>query len=283
LMHHHQSMHHNHKQERSSTTINSTSRMVSSSTAVSRNAMVFRPSHQRPLLLLTLFLTLLRETEQFSASPQRPFAMNIKFSVKAERRQEFLDVIQNNQRRTLEEEPNVLQFCLGQDVDRPNIFYLHEEYQCQDDHRSVHSQSDYYDNCIKFFDTEDPFTEPTVVDEFLLMHEPPPSKLPNSPNIFCLNVELCIKPEMRDEFLDVIANNKRGSDNDEPLCLQYSYGESLTKPNCFYFHEQYKGSDQGLEGFENHCRATHFQVWEEFTTKNPFVKPPVVQKYIITA
>ena len=245
--------------------------MVSSST-----------THPMSILILTLFLALVSETEQFSASPQRPFAMNIKFSVKPDRRLEFLDVIQNNQKRTLEEEQNVLQFCLGEDIDQPNIFYLHEEYQCQDDHRSVHCQSDYYERCIKFFDTEDPFTESTIVEEFFLMHEPPISKIPNRPDIFCLNVELCIKPEMRDEFLDVIANNKRGSDVDEPLCLQYSYGESLTKSNCFYFHEQYKGSDQGLEGFKAHCRAPHFQVWEEFTKKDPFVKPPVVQKYIIT-
>jgi quinol monooxygenase YgiN len=236
-------------------------------------------------LILVLLLQSPRETESFSVmdQKQRPFAINVKFSVKDERRQEFLDVLKNNQERTLSEEPNVLQFCLGEDVDTPNIFYLHEEYKTQDDHWTTHSQTDYYDKCMEFFSTE-PFSTDNVVDEFFLMHDPPSTKIPNRPGIFCLNVELCIKPEVRDEFLRVIANNKKGSDNNEPLCLQYSYGESTSKPNCFYFHEQYEGQNNGLEGFEAHTTAPHFKVWEDFaSTKDPFTKPPVVQKYTITA
>jgi quinol monooxygenase YgiN len=238
-------------------------------------------------LSFLLSFVCVRETRQFSASSLphpagRPFGINVKFSLKEGRRQEFLDVLLTNQRRTLSEEPNAFQFCLGEDVDKRNVFYLHEEYLRKDDWSDLHSQSDYFDECTKFFET-DPFTTPNVVDEFYLMHDPPPSKLENRPDTFCLNVELCIKPELRDEFLDVIANNKKGSDDDEPLCLQYSWGESATVENRFYFHEQYKGDRKGLEGFEQHCRSPHFKVWEDFTKKDPFVKPPVVQKYIITS
>jgi len=90
-----------------------------------------------------------------------------------------------------------------------------------------------------------------------------------------LNVELCIKPEVREEFLDVIRNNKEGSDK-EPLCLQYSWGENENTPNTFHFHEEYIGE----EGLAAHNAAPHFAVWEEFASKgSPFAKPPIVHKF----
>jgi quinol monooxygenase YgiN len=95
---------------------------------------------------------------------------------------------------------------------------------------------------------------------------------------FCLNVELCIKADVREEFLKVIQNNQDGSVK-EPLCFQYHYGESTTTPNSFYFHEQYGGAEDGKEGFDAHVVAPHFVVWEEFASTNPFTKPPVVSKY----
>jgi quinol monooxygenase YgiN len=94
---------------------------------------------------------------------------------------------------------------------------------------------------------------------------------------FCLNVDLFPKAEIRNEFLQVIANNKQGSDQDEPLCLQYVYGESVDKPDTFHFHEQYSGANGGKEGFDAHTQAPHFAAWEAFaSTGEPFTQPPVV-------
>lgn len=203
----------------------------------------------------------------------KPFAINVKFIVKPERRDEFLKVLSNNMHQTITLEPNALQFVLGQDVDDGNIFYLHEEYKTRADHADPHSKTTYYDDCMAFFATE-PFAEPHVADEFTLAHDGPASKV-SSVEAVCLNVELCIKPEVREEFLKVIRSNKAGSDK-EPLCLQYSWGENVDVPNTFHFHEQYIGE----EGVAAHNAAPHFLVWEEFASKgNPFAKPPVVQKY----
>ena len=90
--------------------------------------------------------------------------------------------------------------------------------------------------------------------------------------IFCVNVNLYIKPERKDEFLSVIKKNQLGTLTNEPLAIQYTWGQSVDDPNTFYFHEQYHGK----EGFEAHQKSSHFAVWAEFTKTSPFSKPPVV-------
>jgi len=212
--------------------------------------------------------------DAFSAATSPPsFAINVAFKAKPERRDEFLKLMKNNLRQTMASEPNALQFVLGQDVDDADVFYLHEEYKTRADHADPHSKTSYYDECLAFFDTE-PFAMPHVADEFALAHDGPTTKVRNTDAV-CLNVELCIEPEVRDEFLVVIRQNKAGSD-DEPLCLQYSWGESVDEPGTFHFHEQYAGE----EGLAAHNAAEHFAVWEEFASKgNPFARPPIVQKY----
>mmetsp|Transcript_19474 Transcript_19474/g.28672 ORF Transcript_19474/g.28672 Transcript_19474/m.28672 type:complete len:247 (+) Transcript_19474:56-796(+) len=222
------------------------------------------------LMLLLVHMPIMHA---FSTTSTRPFALNIKFIVKPDRQDEFLKVMRNNIHQTMTSEPNALQFILGKDVDDDNTFYLHEEYKSRADHQDPHTKTKYYDDCIAFFDTE-PFTEPHIADAYTLAHDGPAEKVKNVEAV-CLNVELCIKPEVRDEFLDVIRNNKAGSDR-EPLCLQYSWGENVHTPNTFHFHEQYIGE----EGLAAHNVAPHFAVWEEFASKgNPFAKPPIVQKF----
>jgi len=180
--------------------------------------------------------------------------------------------MKSNVKQTMTSEPNALQFTLGQDEEDENVYYLHEEYMTRQDHSDTHSKTSYYDDCMAFFATE-PFVEPHQADEFALAHDAPTEKVPNREAV-CLNVELCIKKELRNEFLEVIRNNKSGSDK-EPLCMQYTWGESVHSPNTFYFHEQYIGE----EGIVAHNAAPHFKVWEDFASKDPFTKPPVVQKY----
>ena len=78
--------------------------------------------------------------------------------------------------------------------------------------------------------------------------------------LYCLNVQLCIKPERRDEFLATIKANQAGTLSKEPLAVTYLFGEDETTPNTFHFHEKYKGR----AGFEAHTKAPHFAVWETF-------------------
>ncbi|OEU13961.1 hypothetical protein FRACYDRAFT_242314 [Fragilariopsis cylindrus CCMP1102] len=93
---------------------------------------------------------------------------------------------------------------------------------------------------------------------------------------FCVTVNLYPKIELRKAFLEVIENNKKGTEGTEPLALQYTYGESTTIPNVFHFHEQYTGAEDGKEGFNAHATAPHFVEWEAFAGTDPFAKPPEV-------
>ena len=65
-------------------------------------------------------------------------------------------------------------------------------------------------------------------------------------NAYCLNVNLYIKQERRDEFLKVIKQNAQGSRTNEPKCRLYIYGESTTSPNTFHFQEIYDDKDGWL-------------------------------------
>jgi quinol monooxygenase YgiN len=91
---------------------------------------------------------------------------------------------------------------------------------------------------------------------------------------FCVNVNLYIKPEFRQEFIEVIKNNQKGTLASEARAIMYTWGESTKEKNVFHFQEQYYGED----GFLDHQKTSHFRVWEEFANKleNPFSKPPEV-------
>eukprot|EP00978_Attheya_sp_CCMP212_P035868 scaffold158581_cov62-Attheya_sp.AAC.1 len=205
---------------------------------------------------------------------QRPFAVNLKFSIKPERRDDFLSLIKENQVKTLETEAAALQYVVGEDITEPNTFYLHEQFTSEEGfiyHRDTPHVSDW----VQFRDS-DPFTkggEP-IFHFYFGTHEA--EKVPIR-SAFCLHVELCIKPEVRDIFLEVIENNQKGSTSDvEPLCLQYVYGENKDIPNTFVFHEEYAGDNGGKEGFDFHATTPHFAEWETFASTDPFTKPPVV-------
>jgi autoinducer 2-degrading protein len=200
-------------------------------------------------------------------------ALNVKLNIKPDRRVEFLDVIQMDGAETIAKEPGALQFVLGEDTSTDNIFYLHEQYKTLDDFR-YHEATPHYAKW-KAFCATGPFTEDPIVDIYKCKHDA--VKVPVRA-AFSLNVELCIKPEVMEEFLKVINNNQSGS-RAEPLCLQYDYGESIDTPNSFYFHEQYTGEEEGKKGFDAHAIAPHFVKWEEFAATDPFTKPPVVSFY----
>ena len=203
---------------------------------------------------------------------KKPFGVNLKCSVKPERREDFLSLVRENQKKTLETEPAALQYVVGEDIDNLNTFYIHEQFIGEEGflaHRSTDHAADWAN-----FKKTDPFTkegQPTF-DCFYGDHDI--ENIPIRP-CFGVHVELFVKPSIREEFIEVIKNNQSGRIQ-EPLCLQYVYGESEDESNKFIFHEEYEGKDDGKEGFDAHTTTPHFDVWEKFTEKDPFTKTPVV-------
>ena len=210
-----------------------------------------------------------------TAGTIRPFAVNVELNLLPERRDEFLKIITYDAQQTIQTEPGAIQFTLGADTTHDSKFHLHEQYRTKNDFDD-HCSTAHYKVWNEFCSTK-PFASDPIVQFYQCLSErvnPPDT---SSSPIYCLNVELCIRPEVRDEFISVIQNNQLGSRTKEPLCVQYDYGESTTTPNHFYFHEQYIGKDNGKEGFDQHAQSDHFKKWEDFVaSKNPFTKDPIV-------
>jgi len=211
-------------------------------------------------------------TMMSSKSSTKPYGVNLKCSVKPDRREEFLSITKETQRKALETD-FTLQYTYGEDVDTPNTFHIHKQF-VGEEGLVAHRKTDH--GCAwEAFSNSDPFATngQPAVDFFYGEHD-----VENVPirSCFGVQVELCIKANLIDEFLDVIRNNQRGSTNDETLCLQYVWGESTVEKNTFVFHEEYMGDDGGKEGFDAHTQTPHFEKWEEFTEKDPFSRPPVV-------
>jgi len=236
------------------------------------------PMIYQSIILLSLFISSNR-VFSFSISMSmpslttKPYAVNAKLSIKPERREEFLTLIKGNQRKTLSEEPASLQYVVGEDVETKNTFYIHEQFigsEGFDAHRDTNHAAEWAE-----FKQSNPFEEggEPIIEFYFGDHD---LEKVAARSAYCIHVELCIKPEVREEFLDVIRNNQRGSTELEPLCLQYVYGESTSEANKFIFHEEYNGKEGGKEGFDAHTKAPHFKKWEEFVEKDPFTKEPIV-------
>jgi len=206
----------------------------------------------------------------------KAYCLNAKFTVLPERKDEFLSIIQNDKKMTLDTEPLALQFVVGEDTERPGTFHLHEQYIGERGFQQ-HIETKHFAEWNKFCESK-PFTEDGEPEVQFFTGEHAPQKIA-SRKAFCLNVEICPTNDVLPEFKSVIENNAKGSTEDEVLCLQYNWGESTTDPGAFYFHEQYTGDDDGKEGFDTHAKTPHFDVWDKFAAKNPFAKPPVVSFY----
>jgi quinol monooxygenase YgiN len=241
------------------------------------------------VVLLSLLLLLLDSSSSFSTTPPQLLALNLKCIVKPTHRSKFLTAIQEHQQSTRKNEPNNLQFVIGQDVDDPNTFYFHEEFKSMAAFQD-HLDSDHCKKYNEFVKTEEPYLEkpdmnmcfyhPAEEDDDALV-----TKRGVHKESFGLNVNLYPKASVRGEFLKVISDNKKGTDTIEELALQYTYGESISvdgiskgssSANKFHFHEQYTGKDHGKEGFDVHASMPHFAAWEEFVKTDPFEKDPEV-------
>ena len=208
----------------------------------------------------------------------RPFAVNIKVSVLQDERDEWLKQIKLDQMCSRRDEQGCLQFSLSEDIDSPNIFYLHEQY-ADEAAFTKHTQTPHFKHYDEYLKAKKPLEKEPEVSFFYPLGEGPdwPKRKRDAPKAaFCVTVNLYPKAELRDEFLKVIGNNKQGTDITEPLALQYTYGESTSASNVFHFHEQYVGNDGGKEGFDAHAASAHFKDWEGFAGTDPFAKEPEV-------
>uniref|UniRef100_A0A7S2YJ68 ABM domain-containing protein n=1 Tax=Entomoneis paludosa TaxID=265537 RepID=A0A7S2YJ68_9STRA len=239
----------------------------------------------RVLSLGCMFQFLVDLAWSFSASPSTSslLALNAKLVVRPDQQEAWLHEIGLDQICTRRDEPGNLQFMVGQDTTDSNIFYLHEEF-VNSQAFEAHTQTPHFARYKDFCDKHDVFEQEPELLFYQIMGESEELKEKRSVGTeptFGLNVNLYPKPEIREAFLEVIQNNKQGTDTTEPLALQYTYGESTTKPNVFYFHEQYVGDNHGKQGFDAHAQTDHFAAWEDFVTTDPFVQPPEIGFYHI--
>jgi len=209
-----------------------------------------------------------------NAAENRPFCVNVRFAIRPEERENWKAAMKADQDGCLNDEEKGLQFIVGEDENEPNSFILHEEYLGEEGFKA-HLQTPHFLKWQAFTETK-PFVEgrEPVVDLFYGQHEPEKKQPPV--NAYGLNVDVCIKPEARTEFIPVITNNKNGATNDEKLCENFFWGESTTTENSFHFHEQYVGEDHGKEGFEAHTKSPHFARWSEFAAGDVFTQAPKI-------
>jgi quinol monooxygenase YgiN len=59
-------------------------------------------------------------------------------------------------------------------------------------------------------------------------------------SIYCVNVNIFVKPDRYYEFLGLIKKNQQAT-LAEKLCKQYQFGQSEQDANTFHFHEEFLG------------------------------------------
>jgi quinol monooxygenase YgiN len=185
-----------------------------------------------------------------------------------------LECIKANQRGTLTTEPLAVTYLFGEDETAPNTFRFFEAYKGRAGFEA-HTKTPHFADWETFVAT-DPLSAPPQVQFYSEF----PAGAPRLPELtaehYCLGVCLRVKPERRDEFLESIKANQRGTLTTEPLVVTYLVGEDETAPNTFHLFEAYKGR----AGFEAHTKSPHFAVWEKFVATEPFSAPPQVLLYV---
>jgi quinol monooxygenase YgiN len=94
------------------------------------------------------------------------FCLNVCLRVKAERREEFLTCIRNNQRCTLSSEPLVESYVFGEDESTPNTWHFFEKYRGRAGFEH-HCGTPHF-AAWEAFAASDPFTAPPRVEFYTL-------------------------------------------------------------------------------------------------------------------
>jgi autoinducer 2-degrading protein len=71
-------------------------------------------------------------------------------------------------------------------------------------------------------------------------------------------VNLQVKPDMVDDFLEAIGENSRASRRDEPGCLRFDVHRDLHDPSHFVLYELYADERAFTEA---HRGAPHYEKW----------------------
>ena len=211
-------------------------------------------------------------------------AINAVFVVNPNAKVEFLKALQDQiiEATSINHDdstkPTVLQFVLGEDLDEEGTFHCHWKYEC------VSNPNEVIPNVPPLVWETNPTAEWRRLQETSSLLAPPiyhawtpktttarrnapfnPKHISPGTTTFCLNASLYIHPDHREELLSLLEYAQCQSIQ-EPLCVEYQYGESLTIPNTFHVHQRYLGRDGGKEGFDLHATTSHYQKWKQFAS-----------------
>lgn len=76
--------------------------------------------------------------------------------------------------------------------------------------------------------------------------------------MFTVIVDLTVRPDRLEEFLDGIRGNARATLRDEPGCLRFDVHRRLDDPRRFVLHEIYADADAFHVA---HRQAPHYAAW----------------------
>ena len=76
--------------------------------------------------------------------------------------------------------------------------------------------------------------------------------------MYTVIVSAQVKPDMVDQFLEVMAENSRASRREEPGCLRFDVHRDNNDPNHFILYELY--ADERAFA-EEHRAAPHYEKW----------------------
>lgn len=209
-------------------------------------------------------------------------AVNAILVVSLNRKVEFLKVLEDQIQASINydhTEPTLLQCVLGEDLDQEGMFHCHLKYEfASNDQVSVQMNKNSHSLFWNTIPTEEwrrlevaSLQLPLVYNAWIVApvsdsNVPPnPKPVPPGTTTFCINANLHIHPDHREELLSLL-EHARSQSIREPLCVEYHYGESLTHPNTFHVHQQYRGHDGGKEGFDKHAETVHYQQWKQFSS-----------------
>lgn len=87
--------------------------------------------------------------------------------------------------------------------------------------------------------------------------------------MFALAARIQIKPEHRDEFIQAMLADAKGSVENEPGCLGFNIVQDADDPNRLHLFELYTDA----AAFEAHKQTPHFKTWLETTANWLAAKP----------
>lgn len=103
-------------------------------------------------------------------SPRKSLSVNVKFKINPVKRSEFIKIITNDQKCSLEKEPLCIQFEMGENVNESNVFHLHMEFVGSDDGKEgfdAHLATKHFEEWKVFSQGEDAFLEKPVMEKFV--------------------------------------------------------------------------------------------------------------------